>query len=73
MKNLQRDYFEKRVINETTYNRRMEAYKLRKAEVEEALAVLETKLAKKSKLEGLQMGLKSKIKKLIFSKLKKMS
>ncbi|MBI2085679.1 MAG: hypothetical protein HYT71_04160, partial [Candidatus Aenigmarchaeota archaeon] len=50
MKNLQREFFEKRSINKPTYDKRMEMYKLRKTEIEESLAVLETKLAKKERL-----------------------
>jgi len=65
MKNLQRAYFEKRAISKPTYARRMEAYKLRRAEVEEALAVLETKLAKKTKLKELEVGVKPKVKKFL--------
>ncbi len=46
MKNLQREYFERRSMSKPTYDKRMRTYRLRKAEIEEALAVLETKPGK---------------------------
>ncbi|MBI4177111.1 MAG: hypothetical protein HY516_01985 [Candidatus Aenigmarchaeota archaeon] len=49
MKTLQREYFEKRSMKKSVYSQRMEAYKARKTEIEEALAVLETRLARKSR------------------------
>ncbi|MBI4167434.1 MAG: hypothetical protein HY515_00610, partial [Candidatus Aenigmarchaeota archaeon] len=64
MKNLQREYFEKRSMNKSTYAKRMQAYKLRNAEIEEALAVLETKLGKNAAKAGMQKNEKKEMPKI---------
>lgn len=54
IKELQNAYYNKKTINKKQYERRKEEYKLRRAEIEESIILLETKLAKKDRLTALK-------------------
>ncbi len=64
IRNAQRDYFTKRSMSKSTYNLRTESLKTRKAEIDEALAVLETKIEKAKMMSELEISL---IKRLFFA------
>ena len=54
LKQIQDAYFNRRSITKKIYERKSDEYKLRRIELEKAIAVLETKLAKKERLEELK-------------------
>jgi len=54
IKQLQEAYFNRETITRKVYLRRIREYKLRRAEIENSIAVFEAKLAKKERLEELK-------------------
>ena len=54
IKQLQEAYYNKQAITRKVYLKRIGEYKLRRAEIEKSIAVLEAKLSKKEKLEELK-------------------
>jgi|TARA_B100001964_G_scaffold241375_1_gene313654 hypothetical protein len=54
IKHLQEAYYNKQSITKKAYTRKIEEYKLRRIELERAIAVMETRLGKKKKLDKLK-------------------
>jgi hypothetical protein len=60
MKDAQDRYFRKGIMSRREYEKNMEQYRLRKAEIEEGIAMIEARLAKKERLEELKPGIEFK-------------